>query len=70
MRVEILAFDGLGKLLHHTWHTSPGSVHVELAAYKARMARGEIGRVEIVDMEDATVERVVVWAGTVEKDPV
>ena len=48
-----------GHLLLETWHRVEASKDVELAAAKARHARGEIGRIELVDLRKHVTTQVI-----------
>lgn len=48
-----------GHLLIETWHRSEASKHVELLVLKDRSTRGEIGRVELVDLVTHVTTRVL-----------
>ncbi len=38
------------QLVMHTWHTTEASRDIEIAAFNARIERGEITRIEVYDM--------------------
>ncbi len=50
-RWEIKAYDGY-RLVMHTWHTTESSRDMEIAAFRARIARGDgVTRIEVFDMQ-------------------
>lgn len=49
-RWEIKAYDG-ARLVLHTWHTTESSRNIEIAAFRARIERGDgVTRIEVYDM--------------------
>ena len=57
---EVKGFGLQGELLLHTWHIGESSKDIELAAWKRRMARGEVSRVEVLDL--ATHHTTTIYA--------
>jgi hypothetical protein len=55
---EIKAYVGR-RLALHTWHTDRTSCWIEIQAYRERMRRGEISKIEVYDMEKMTVETII-----------
>lgn len=47
-----------GALLLHTTHRSEGSKDAEVASWKARMARGEVSKIEIINLRTHEVETI------------
>jgi hypothetical protein len=47
-----------GQLVMHTWHTDRTSCWIEVQAYRARMRRGEISKIEVYDVNKMTVETI------------
>lgn len=48
----------LGAMILHTWHATEGSRDIEIAAYKARIRRGEISHIEVVDHAAGKTETI------------
>ena len=46
------------RMVMHTWHADRTSCWIEVQAYRARMRRGEISKIEIYDMKKGTVETI------------
>ena len=42
----------------HTWHVGDVSRDLEIDAYRSRMARGEIGRIEVKDCRTGQVQHI------------
>lgn len=47
-----------GHLLLETVHRGEASRDVELSAYRERMCRGEVGRVEVIDLREGSTRHV------------
>ena len=45
-------------LVLHTWHTTDVSKDIEVEVFRARMARGEISKIEILDHANAKTETI------------
>ena len=51
--------DPFGSLVLHTWHRTEGSRDIEIAAFRARMRRGEISSIDVIDHEAGTTEQLI-----------
>lgn len=47
-----------GDLLLHTWHIGESSRDMEIAAWRSRMARGEVSHIEVIDKRAKTTETI------------
>jgi hypothetical protein len=47
-----------GAMILHTWHRTEGSRDIEIAAFKARIRRGEISHIEVIDHEAGKTETI------------
>lgn len=47
-----------GAMVLHTWHRSEASRDAEIAAFKSRIARGEISHIEVIDHAAGKTETI------------
>lgn len=55
----VTGYDAFGRVLVQTWHTSTGSMQIEVSAWRSRLRKGTAAMVEVMHLNE-TPKRVEV----------